>query len=156
MILSQEEAWKVMERGSHILITRDGKITTAFQYHPELFDHIVKHASEKNEPHIGFAPAISFGFKSDDEKVVGVLVKLDGSNTNKLFQIPSDPLYKLAAGARVLCQTSEGRKEGVVSSSPVTIEKSMFPVITALTGAKFPLRPIVAVVQTIYFDPYHE
>lgn len=98
-----------------------------------------------------------FRFVDPTQETLAVLVKLDDFNYDKLFEIPSTaPAEEIKVGSRVLCQTSVGRKKGTVSSTQMCITPSMQTVLSTLTGATFPLKPVIASIHTNYFPPYHD
>lgn len=157
MVLSESEAKESLRSGTHILMVTDSRVEMAAPYTPGLMDVIVNSAKVEDKRCIVFAKKPPFALVDPPEEAVAVLVRLDGFNYDKLFQIPSSaPVDTLKKGSRVLCQTSEGRKKGTISSAQMRITPSMQPVLTTLTGATFPLKPIVASIHTSYFSPYHD
>ncbi len=66
------------------------------------------------------------------------------------FEVPDHLVARIAPGIRVACDTSRGRKYGVMVGSVVNADDVME--IMQASGAIFPLRKIVAVTYDIPLD----
>ena len=157
MVLSESEAKDTLRKGTHVLIVTDGHVEMAAPYSQSLLDVIMISAKTEGKRCMSFTTKPPFSFVDPPQETLAVLVKLDGFNYDKLLEIPSTaPTDEIKVGSRVLCQTSVGRKKGTVSSAQMRITPSMQTVLSTLTGATFPLKPVIASIHTSYFPPYHD
>lgn len=157
MVLSEDEAKDALRKGTHVLIVTDGHVEMAAPYSQSLLDVIMISAKTEGKRCMSFTTKPPFSFVDPTQETLAVLVKLDDFNYDKLFEIPSTaPAEEIKVGSRVLCQTSVGRKKGTVSSAQMRITPSMQTVLSILTGATFPLKPVIASIHTNYFPPYHD
>ena len=151
MVLTKEDAMHKLEQGTHVLVVTNGRVENSIRYVPGMLAHLValKDASEN----LTFSPPLPFSFTDHQDVESACLVEIEGKRL--LFSVPSSAKPEtLTQGCRVVCLTSQGRKEGVVASKIMRISQSMHHVLSTLTGATFPLKPIVAAVSVNYFPPY--
>lgn len=157
MVISESDARQLLTKGSHILVVTNGRIEVAAPFSQKMLDLIMHQTEADGTRCITFTTKPPFAMVDPPSENVAVLVQLDGENYSKLFELPeSATLDEVKIGTRVLCQTSQGRKKGTVTSKQIRITQSMKPVLATLTGAVFPIKPVVATIHTRYFAPYHD
>lgn len=67
-----------------------------------------------------------------------------------LFSVPDE--VQLKKGEKVLCQTKKGEAHGECVFDSFEVEGTALVAITAVMGAKLPLKPVIGLVQEWRFD----
>ncbi|MGL6000136.1 MAG: hypothetical protein ACRC1I_27130, partial [Pseudomonas proteolytica] len=70
-----------------------------------------------------------------------------------LFSVPENVALK--EGDRVKCSTKRGITDGIAFADSAWVDENISQLIGKLTGAKFPLKPVVGKMEYLPFEKPH-